>query len=48
MSQPQLKSHQLRAERKWDWRKLEALLGRVESRGPKAVSDNELLEAPVL
>jgi len=48
MSKPQLKSHQFRAEREWDWRKLEALLGRVESRGPKVLSDDELLEAPVL
>lgn len=48
MAQPQLKSHQFRTEREWDWRRLEALLGRVESRGPKALSDDELLEAPVL
>lgn len=43
-----LKSYRFRAEREADWRKLEALLARAEGRGPAALSDDQILAAPVL
>jgi len=44
----QLKSQRFRAEREWDWRKLEGLLNRVERRSAKSLSEEELLAIPVL
>jgi uncharacterized membrane protein SpoIIM required for sporulation len=43
-----LKSYRFRAEREADWGQLEALLARVEGRGAGALSDEQLLAAPVL
>lgn len=43
-----LKSYRFRAEREADWRALEALLARAEGRGPAALSDEQILAAPVL
>jgi uncharacterized membrane protein SpoIIM required for sporulation len=43
-----LKSYRFRAEREADWRKLETLLARAEGRGPAALSEDQLLAAPVL
>ncbi len=37
-----------RAEREGDWRRLEAMLKRIEGRSPRALSDDELLELPLL
>jgi uncharacterized membrane protein SpoIIM required for sporulation len=48
MAELQLKSHRFRAEREADWRRLEALLARVDRRGARALKRDELLEAPVL
>jgi uncharacterized membrane protein SpoIIM required for sporulation len=48
MAPLQLKSHRFRQEREWDWRKLDGLLNRVESRGARSLSDEELLAVPVL
>jgi uncharacterized membrane protein SpoIIM required for sporulation len=44
----QLKSQQFRKEREWDWRKLDSLLNRVETKGARALNDDELLAVPVL
>jgi uncharacterized membrane protein SpoIIM required for sporulation len=43
-----LRSGRFRAERQSDWRKLELLLDRVEARGPRALSDADLLALPGL
>ncbi|HEY1753439.1 MAG TPA: stage II sporulation protein M [Caulobacteraceae bacterium] len=48
MKDLQLKSQRFRAEREWDWRRLESLLGRVERRSAASLSDEELLAIPVL
>lgn len=37
-----------RAEREDDWRRLEAMLRRIENRSPRALSDDDLLELPLL
>ena len=43
-----LKSHRFRAEREADWRRLEALLARVERGGARRLSKDELVEMPAL
>jgi uncharacterized membrane protein SpoIIM required for sporulation len=48
MDELRLKSYRFRAEREADWRRLEALLERAEGRGAAALSDEQLLAAPVL
>src|SRR5258708_2783328 len=48
MAELQLKSHRFRAEREADWRRLEALLARVEKGGARRLSRDELVEMPVL
>jgi uncharacterized membrane protein SpoIIM required for sporulation len=48
MKDLQLKSQRFRAEREWDWRRLEGLLNRVEKRSATSLSDEELLAIPVL
>jgi uncharacterized membrane protein SpoIIM required for sporulation len=48
MAELQLKSHRFRAEREADWRRLEALLSRVEKGGARRLSRDELVEMPVL
>jgi uncharacterized membrane protein SpoIIM required for sporulation len=37
-----------RAEREAEWQRLEAMLKRIEGRGPRALNDEELLELPLL
>ena len=48
MDELRLKSYRFRAEREADWRRLEALLARAEGRMATALSDEQLLAAPVL
>ena len=48
MKDLQLKSQRFRAEREWDWRRLEGLLLRVERGSAASLSDEELLAIPVL
>ena len=48
MKELQLKSQRFRAEREGDWRRLEGLLTRAESRSAASLSDDELLALPVL
>src|SRR5579863_5128941 len=48
MKDLQLKSQRFRAEREWDWRRLDGLLRRVESRSAASLSEEELLAIPVL
>lgn len=48
MDELRLKSYRFRAEREADWRRLEALLARAEGRMASALSDEQLLAAPVL
>src|SRR5580704_15974634 len=48
MKELQLKSRRFRAEREGDWRRLEGLLTRAESRSAASLSDDELLALPVL
>jgi uncharacterized membrane protein SpoIIM required for sporulation len=48
MKDLQLKSQRFRAEREWDWRKLDGLLRRVESGSTAGLTDDELLAIPVL
>jgi uncharacterized membrane protein SpoIIM required for sporulation len=48
MKDLQLKSQRFRAEREADWRRLEALLSRVERRSARSLTDEELLAIPVL
>ncbi len=43
-----LKSHRFRMEREQDWRRLERLLGKAEGGRARRLSDDELLEIPVL
>ncbi len=37
-----------RAEREGDWQRLEAMLKRIEGRSPRALSDDDLLDLPLL
>jgi uncharacterized membrane protein SpoIIM required for sporulation len=46
--EPRLKSQRFRIEREGDWRRLEALLSRVERGRLRGLTDDELLEIPVL
>lgn len=48
MAEPQLKSHVFRREREASWRELEALVGRVERGGVRALEPAELSRLPVL
>src|SRR5690348_6121140 len=48
MAELQLKSRRFRAEREWDWRRLEFLLRKAETRGAQGLTDEELLAVPVL
>ena len=48
MAELKLKSYRFRAEREDDWLRLERLLAKVEKRSVKALTDDELLAAPVL
>ncbi len=48
IDQPLFDSRTFRAEREADWQRLEALLRRAESRSIKGLSDEDLLELPVL
>jgi uncharacterized membrane protein SpoIIM required for sporulation len=43
-----LKSHRFRAEREQDWRRLEQLLGKAEGGRARRLTDDELLDIPVL
>jgi len=43
-----LKSERFRAEREADWRQLEDLLQRVERKGARALTDDEMTSVPVL
>jgi len=45
---PPLKSASFRAEREASWRELEAIVGRLEARGPRALSPEELARLPSL
>lgn len=48
MAELNLKSSRFRAEREADWRRLEALLARIEKGSVAKLSPEELLQAPVL
>src|SRR5271169_1858648 len=48
MDELRLRSYRFRVEREADWRRLEALLERAEGRGAAALTDEQLLAAPVL
>src|SRR5665647_1545562 len=48
MDELRLKRYRFGTEREADWRRLEALLARAEGRGAAALSDEQLLAAPVL
>ena len=48
MKDLQLKSQRFRAEREWDWRRMDGLLARAEGRSAASLSDEELLAIPVL
>jgi uncharacterized membrane protein SpoIIM required for sporulation len=48
MAELQLKSRRFRAEREADWRRLERLLEKAETRGPARLTKDELLAMPVL
>ena len=48
MKELQLKSQRFRAERELDWRRLERLLRKAETRSPASLTDEELLALPVL
>ncbi|MDB5433573.1 MAG: protein of unknown function transrane [Caulobacter sp.] len=48
MAELTLKSSRFRAEREADWKRLDALMEKVEKRGAKSLSDAELLAIPVL
>jgi uncharacterized membrane protein SpoIIM required for sporulation len=41
-------STSFRAEREADWQRLEAMLKRIEGRSPRALSDDDLLDLPLL
>lgn len=48
MADLQLKSHRFRTEREMSWRRLESLMGKVQRKSVESLSDDELLEVPVL
>ncbi len=48
MAELQLKSQRFRAEREMSWRQLDQLLNKAQRKGAAALSDEELLAAPVL
>ncbi len=48
MAALQLKSAKFRQEREHDWRRLSGLLEKVESRGARSLTDEQLLAIPVL
>lgn len=48
MAELQLKSHRFRTEREMSWRRLESLMGKVQRKSVDSLSDDELLEVPVL
>jgi uncharacterized membrane protein SpoIIM required for sporulation len=48
MKDLQLKSQRFRSEREADWRRLEVLLAKAEGGRPQRLTDEELLEIPVL
>lgn len=48
MADIHLKSHRFRTEREHSWRRLESLMGKVQRRSVGSLSDEELLEIPVL
>src|ERR1700722_11422970 len=48
MKELQLKSQRFRAEREWDWRRLDGLLRKVEGKSASSLTDDELLAIPVL
>lgn len=48
MAELQLKSQRFRAERETTWRQLDALLNKAQRKGAAALTDEELLAAPVL
>lgn len=48
MEQLTLKSHRFRAEREAQWRRLEELLSRLERGSSRKLSDDEVIEIPVL
>ncbi|MFI4936448.1 MAG: stage II sporulation protein M [Caulobacterales bacterium] len=48
MKELQLKSQRFRAEREWDWRRLDGLLRKSERQSAASLSDEELLAIPVL
>ncbi len=48
MSRLELRSHRFRAEREADWRRLEQLLARAEAGRAAALSEDELLDLPLL
>lgn len=48
MSQISLKSHKFRLDREADWKKLELLLGRLENRSIRSLTDAEMIALPAL
>lgn len=48
MADLQLKSNRFRTEREWSWRRLDALLNKVQSKSVRNLTDEELLAVPVL
>ena len=48
MTELVLKSQRFRAEREADWRRLEELLDRIETRSAKALSDEDMIALPAL
>ena len=47
-TEAELKSYKFRSEREAEWKALEGLLNRVQSKGVKTLSREELLELPQL
>lgn len=48
MATSPLKSQSFRAEREWDWRRLDGLLTRVQEKSVASLTDEELVSIPVL
>ena len=48
MANRPLKSHSFRAEREWDWRKLDSLLTKAQDKSVSSLTDEELVSIPVL
>lgn len=48
MAEHALKSQRFRSEREWDWRRLEGVLRKLETRSATALSDDDLMALPVL